>query len=93
MKKHLVLFAAAAAVTAFVPIASHAQVSVEVPGAGVRVGEPPRHEERVIREEHRDGPGVEMREREVRGRTGCDSKTVHESGPGGSETRTKTRCD
>jgi hypothetical protein len=71
-------------------MSSQAQVTVETPAGGVRIGEPPRHEERVIVKE-RERPAME--EREVRGRPGCDSKTVHEEGPGGSETRTKTRCD
>jgi hypothetical protein len=91
MKKYLIFLAASAALVTFAPMSSNAQIAVEVPGVGVRVGEPPRHEERVIREERREG--VELKEREVRGRPNCETKTVHESGPGGSETRSKTRCD
>jgi hypothetical protein len=93
MKKYLILFAATAAMTSFAPMPSNAQgVVVETPGVGVRVGEP-RREEKVIKEERHEGVGVEMKEREVRGARDCETKTVHESGPGGSETRSKTRCD
>ncbi|MEA2873034.1 MAG: hypothetical protein QOF14_2635 [Hyphomicrobiales bacterium] len=81
MKHWFVLFAATAAFTAFAP-ASQAQVAVEVPGVGVRIGEPPppRREERII-------------EREVRGND-CRTVSVTETGPDGS-TRTVTRrkCD
>jgi len=81
MKHWFVLVAATAAFTAFAP-ASQAQVSVQVPGVGVRIGEPPppRREERII-------------EREVRGGD-CKTVSVTETGPDGS-TRTVTRrqCD
>jgi hypothetical protein len=92
MKHWFILVATAAALTAFAPMSSQAQVAVDTPVGGVRVGEPPRHEDRVIVKE-RERPAVEMREREVRGGADCSSKTVHAEGPGGSETRTKTRCD
>jgi hypothetical protein len=92
MKHWFILVATTAAFTAFAPISSQAQVSVDTPAGGVRVGEPPRHEDREVVKE-RERPAAEMREREVRGRPGCDSKTVREEGPAGSETRTKTRCD
>jgi hypothetical protein len=81
MKHWFVLFAATAAFTAFAP-ASQAQIAVEVPGVGVRIGEPPppRREERII-------------EREVRGND-CRTVSVTETAPDGS-TRTVTRrkCD
>jgi hypothetical protein len=82
MKHWFVLLAATAAFTAFAP-ASQAQVAVEVPGVGVRIGEPPppRREERVI-------------EREVRGGPECKSVTVTETAPdGSSRTVTRRKCD
>ena len=82
MKHWLVLLATAAAVTAFAPTVSNAQVDVRVPGVGVRVGEPERPtRERVI-------------ERDVRGGSDCRTKSVTETAPDGS-TRTVTRkkCD
>ena len=41
MKHWFVLLTTAAAFTAFAPASSQAQVAVEVPGVGVRIGEPP----------------------------------------------------
>lgn len=84
MKHWFALLTAAAAITAFVPATSHAQVDVRVPGVGVRIGEPerpPRDRERVI-------------EREVRGGPECRTTSVTETAPDGS-TRTVTRkkCD
>jgi hypothetical protein len=94
MKKYLILFAATAAMTAFAPVSSNAQgVVVETPGVGVRVGEPRREEKVIKKEERHEGVGVEMKEREVKGGRDCETKTVHESGPGGSVTRSKTLCD
>ena len=82
MKHWFVLLTATAAFTSFAP-ASQAQIAVEVPGVGVRIGEPPppRREERII-------------EREVRGGPECRSVSVTETAPDGS-TRTVTRrkCD
>jgi hypothetical protein len=82
MKHWFVLLAATAAFTAFAP-ASQAQIAVEVPGVGVRIGEPPppRREERII-------------EREVRGGPECKSVTVTETAPdGSSRTVTRRKCD
>ena len=81
MKNWFVLIAATAAFTAFAP-ASQAQVSVQVPGVGVRIGEPPppRVEERII-------------EREVRGGD-CKTVSVQETAPdGSSRTVTRRQCD
>jgi hypothetical protein len=82
MKPWLLIAATAAAFTLFAPAASQAQVAVEVPGVGVRIGEPPpRHRDRVI-------------EREVRGGRDCQTKSVTETGPDGtSRTVTRKRCD
>ena len=83
MKHWFVLLTTAAAFTAFAPQASQAQVAVDVPGVGVRIGEPPppRREERVI-------------EREVRGGPECRTVTVTERGPdGSSRTVTRKKCD
>ena len=81
MKHWFLLVTATVAFTAFAP-ASQAQVRVDVPGVGVRIGEPPppRREERII-------------EREVRGGD-CKTVSVTETAPDGS-TRTVTRrkCD
>ena len=81
MKQWFVLVATTAAFTAFVPMSSNAQVAVEVPGVGVRIGEPPPPpRERVI-------------EREVRGAPECRSVTVTEETPSGSRTVTRQKCD
>ena len=82
MKHWFVLLTATAAFTAFAP-ASQAQIAVEVPGVGVRIGEPPppRREERII-------------EREVRGTPECKTVTVQEVAPdGSSRTVTRKQCD
>ena len=82
MKHWFILLAATAAFTAFAP-ASQAQIAVEVPGVGVRIGEPPppRREERII-------------EREVRGTPECRSVTVQEVAPdGSSRIVTRRKCD
>ncbi len=81
MKHWIVLVTATVAFTAFAP-ASQAQIAVEVPGVGVRIGEPPPpRRDRII-------------EREVRGGPECKSVSVTETAPDGS-TRTVTRkkCD
>jgi hypothetical protein len=81
MKHWFVLLTTAAAITAFAPTSSNAQVDVRVPGVGVRVGEPERPRERVI-------------EREVRGGPECKTVSVTERGPdGSSRTVTKRKCD
>jgi hypothetical protein len=83
MKHWFVLLATAAAFTAFAPAASQAQIAVEVPGVGVRIGEPPPpRRERVIEE------------REVRGGPECKTVSVTERGPdGSSRTVTRKKCD
>jgi hypothetical protein len=83
MKHWLVLLAATAAFTAFAPAASQAQIAVEVPGVGVRIGEPPApRRERVIEE------------REVRGGPDCRTVSVTERAPdGSSRTVTRKKCD
>lgn len=83
MTKWLVLAAAAATITTFAPTtASQAQIAVEVPGVGVRIGEPPRRDrERVLEE------------RDVRGTPKCRTVTVTEDTPGGSRSRTRQECD
>ena len=75
----------AATITAFAPAtASLAQgIAVEVPGVGVRIGEPPPPpRERVFEE------------REVRGSPKrCRTVTVTEDTPYGTRTRSKQECD
>jgi hypothetical protein len=81
MKHWFLLVTTAAAFTAFAPMSSNAQVAVEVPGVGVRIGEPPPPpRERVI-------------EREVRGGPECRSVTVTEETPSGTRTVTRRKCD
>ena len=84
MTKWLVIAAAAATITTFAPIsATQAQIAVEVPGVGVRIGEPP----------HRDRERV-LEERDVRGGAPrCRTVTVTEDTPNGSRSRTKQECD
>jgi hypothetical protein len=88
MTKQLI-WVAAALIAASAPAVSYAQVSVDVPGVGVRVGEPPRHDDVIVKE--RSGPAME--ERDVRARPDCKSVTVQRDTPGGSESKTKTRCN
>ncbi len=82
MKHWFLLVTTAAAFTAFAPMSSNAQIAVEVPGVGVRIGEPPppRREERII-------------EREVRGGPECRTVTVTEDTPTGTRTVTRQKCD
>ena len=81
MKHWFVLLTTAAAFTAFAPMASNAQIAVEVPGVGVRIGEPPPPpRERVI-------------EREVRGGPECRTVTIQEETPTGTRTVTRRQCD
>jgi hypothetical protein len=88
MKKILVVAAAAAAFATFAP--AYAQVAIDTPVGGVRIGEPPRHEDRVIVKE-RDPVLIE---RDVRGtRRDCDSVTVKERVPGATIKSTTTNCD
>ena len=88
MKKLLAIAAATAAFATFAP--AYAQVAVDTPVGGVRIGEPPRHEERVIVKE-RDPVLIE---RAVRGtRRDCDSVTVKEHVPGATIKSTTKDCD
>lgn len=81
MKRWFVLLTTAAAFTAFAPASSNAQIAVEVPGVGVRIGQPPPPpRERII-------------EREVRGGPECRSVTVTEETPTGTRTVTRQKCD
>ena len=69
MKKLLILLTAAAAITFYAPTVSRAQIGFDVPGVGVRIGEPNR-DRRVYRDRR------EFREREVRGGQGCRTVTI-----------------
>jgi hypothetical protein len=91
MKQHLTFVVLTAAMTTFAPMSSNAQVTVETPGVGTRVGEPPRQDEKVIIKERERAPVME--EREVRGGSDCKSVTVQRDTPVGSESKTKTKCD
>jgi uncharacterized protein YcfJ len=88
MKKFLVIAAATAALVGVAP--AYAQVAIDTPVGGVRIGEPPRHEDRVIVKEREPV----LIEKEVRGtRRDCDSVTVKERVPGATVSETVKRCD
>jgi len=82
MRHLFIVIAATAALTASASVPSSAQIAVEVPGVGVRIGEPPPRapRERVI-------------EREVRGGPSCRKVTVTEDTPTGTRTVTREKCD
>ena len=81
----VIMLAGVAAILSYTSTPSLAQgVAVEVPGVGVRIGEPPRTD-RVHREE--------WREREVRSSPSCRAVTVTEDTPTGTRTRSKRECD
>ena len=72
MRKLLISVAAVAAVVTFAPVASYAQVTVDTPVGGVRIGEPRHHY-------YDEGPVVQRRvyrEREVRMGRGCRTVTI-----------------
>jgi hypothetical protein len=83
MSKRVIMLAAAAALASFTAAPSMAQVAVDVPGVGVRVGEP--HYRDYDRPRYR-----EYREREVRYGRGCKTVTIHRDD--GSMKRIR-RCD
>ncbi len=88
MRKFLIIAASTAAVLSLAP--AYAQVAVDTPVGGVRIGEPPRHEDRVIVKEREPV----LIEKEVRGtRRDCDSVTVKERTPGATVTETTKHCD
>jgi len=80
MKKLLILLTATAGLTLIAPAASNAQFAVEVPGVGVRIGEPgyrdydrPRYREREYDRDRWERR--RWRDREVRGE-GCRTITI-----------------
>jgi hypothetical protein len=73
MRRLLILLSAAAAVAFFAPTPSIAQgIGIDVPGVGVRIGEPNRPRYREHYRERRERRG--FREREVR--AGCRTVTI-----------------
>jgi hypothetical protein len=73
MKRLLILLSAAATVAFYAPVPSIAQgIGIQVPGVGVRIGEPDRPRYRGDREHYRERRGFQ--EREVRG--GCRTVTI-----------------
>lgn len=83
MTRWLVLMAAATSIATFAPSGAQAQIGIEVPGVGVRIGEPPRRDRERVFEE-----------RDVRGGPPkCRTVTVTEDTPSGSRSRTKQECD
>lgn len=85
MTKWLVLMAAATSIATVAPTGAQAQgIGIEVPGVGVRIGEPPRRDrERVYEERDVRGGGPPK----------CRTVTVTEDTPSGSRSRTKQECD
>ena len=82
MRKWLALFAGVAALTAFAPASSLAQgVGIDLPGVGVRVGEPYPHYGYRYYDEPRVYHAPAWREREVylRDRR-CRTVTIYEDG-------------
>ena len=72
MRKWIILLAGTAAMAAFAPATASAQIGIDVPGVGVRIGEPAH---RYYDHRYYDGP--RYREREVYlGRRGCRTVTV-----------------
>jgi len=89
MRKLIILFAGAAALTSFAPAASFAQgFEVGVPGVGVRVGDPDRYERRHYRDY--DGPRYREREVYLGRRDSCRTVTIERDD--GSMKRIR-RCD
>jgi hypothetical protein len=92
MKKWLAVFAGVAVLTSFAPAASVAQgVGIDLPGVGVRIGEPHPHYGYTYRyEEPRVYHAPAYREREVYLRDrDCRTVTIREDG----FTRRIRRCD
>jgi hypothetical protein len=90
MRKFLILLGGAAVLTTFAPAASFAQIGIDTPVGGVRIGEPGyRHHYRDY-----DGPVVRerriYRDRDVRLRGDCRTVTI--SRDDGSMKRIR-RCD
>jgi hypothetical protein len=88
MRASLLAVAAAAVLAAAVPSApGFAQgISVDVPGAGVRIGDPDRRRDRDVYREHR-------RDRITVGGGGCRETTVKSRRPDGSVViRKKSTC-
>jgi hypothetical protein len=83
MKNLILVLSAAAGITFLAPAASNAQIGIDVPGVGVRIGEPRRDYDRPRYRERRG-----YREREVRG--GCRTVTIERDD--GSMRRIR-RCD
>lgn len=82
MRKWLILLAGVVAMTAFAPAPSSAQgIGIEVPGVGVRIGEPHRH--------YYDGRRYHERDVYL-GRRGCRTVTIERDD--GSVKRIR-RCD
>jgi hypothetical protein len=89
MKNLLIVLSAAAAVTLYIPVSSSAQgIGVDVPGVGVRIGDPDRPRYREHRREDRERRG--FREREVRSGQNCRTVTIQHDD--GTVVR-KRRCD
>lgn len=92
MKKWFILFAGVAAVTTFAPATSFAQgIGIDVPGVGVRIGEPYRHHYYNDWDSPRVYRRPALREREVYlGGSNCRTVTIHRDD---GVTKRIRRCD
>jgi hypothetical protein len=88
MKKLLILLSAATAITFYAAAPSSAQgVGIDVPGVGVRIGEPNRPQ---YREDRRQYDRTRLREREVRSDRQCRTVTIERDD---GTVRRIRRCD
>ncbi|BAT57928.1 hypothetical protein GJW-30_1_00439 [Variibacter gotjawalensis] len=73
------------------PLPAVAQVQVDVPGVGVRIGEPPVYERERYRDRRED---VEVRERRDYNTGECRTRTVQRERPDGTTVTAQDRvCD
>jgi hypothetical protein len=81
MRKWFIVFAGVAALTSFAP-AAQAQIGIDLPGVGVRIGEPHPHYGYTYREEPRVYHAPAYREREVylNQRSSCRTVTIERDG-------------
>lgn len=92
MRKWFILLTSVAALTASAPTVSMAQIGIDLPGVGVRIGEPHRHYHPNWG--YYDGPRVYQapayREREVYSTRGCRTVTIQDDF---GNTKRIRRCD
>lgn len=79
MRKWFILVTSAAALAAAVPVPAMAQIGIDLPGVGVRIGEPHRHYHPHWG--YYDGPRTyeaPVYDREVYTRRGCRTVTIQD---------------